>query len=46
MYINKKRKKPDPKAESIFETEKRLRDEAIKISKTFIHIKPVKYLLK
>lgn len=46
MYINNKRKKPDTKAESIFDTEKRLRNEALNISQTFTHTKPVKYLLK
>lgn len=46
MYINKKRKKPDPKAESIFETEACLRKEAREISKNFVHMKPVKYLIK
>lgn len=46
MHLNKKRPKPIPKTETIFETEARLRKEAIKISKTFVHTKPVKYLLK
>lgn len=46
MHINKKRKKPIPKTETIFETESRLRKEAIEIAKTFVHVKPVKYLLK
>jgi hypothetical protein len=46
MYINKKRPKPIEKSESIFDTEKRLREEAITISKNFTHTKPTKYLLK
>ncbi len=46
MYLNKKKKKPDTKTETIFEMEKRLRDEALQISKTFTHTKPIKYLLK
>lgn len=46
MHINKKRPKPIPKTETIFETEVRLKEEARKISKTFVHTKPVKYLLK
>jgi hypothetical protein len=46
MYINKKRKKPDIKQESIFETEARLKVEAVEISKNFQHVKPIKYLLK
>jgi hypothetical protein len=46
MYINKKRKKPDLKTESIFETEARLQKEALAISKSFVHTKPIKYLLK
>lgn len=46
MHINKKRKKPDIKNETIFETEARLKKEALEISKTFVHTKPVKYLLK
>ncbi|MDN3672639.1 hypothetical protein QWY99_22035 [Flavobacterium branchiarum] len=46
MYINKKRRKPDAKKESIFDTEARLVEEARKIAKNFQHVKPVKYLLK
>jgi hypothetical protein len=46
MRLNKKRPKPPEKAERIFDTEKRLREEAITISKNFNHTKPVKYLLK
>lgn len=38
--------KPEPKRESIFEMEHRLRAEAIAIAKTFQHVKPTKYLLK
>lgn len=46
MYLNKKKKKPETKNETIFETEARLKKEALTISKSFIHVKPVKYLLK
>lgn len=46
MYLNKKKKKPDTKNETIFETEARLKKEARTISKTFIHTKPIKYLIK
>jgi hypothetical protein len=46
MYINKKRPKPTEKAESIFDEEKRLREEALVISRNFTHTKPIKYLLK
>jgi hypothetical protein len=46
MHLNKKRPKPITKTERIFETEKRLREEAIAISKNFVHTKPIKYLLK
>lgn len=46
MYINQKRKKPNTKLESIFETEARLRAEAIETAKNFKHTKPIKYLLK
>jgi hypothetical protein len=46
MRLGKKREKPYTKAESIFDTEKRLRQEAIEISKTFNHTKPTKFLLK
>jgi hypothetical protein len=38
--------RPTLKAESIFDTEKRLRHEAKEISQKFIHIKPIKFLLK
>jgi hypothetical protein len=40
------RKKPLDKSETIWETEHRLKAEAIEISKTFVHEKPVKYLIK
>jgi hypothetical protein len=46
MHINKKKTKPAEKSETIFETENRLRQEAIEIAKTFVHTKPIKYLLK
>jgi hypothetical protein len=46
MYLNKKKKKPDTKNETIFETEARLKKEALEISKSFIHTKPIKYLIK
>ena len=46
MRLYKKPKKPTLKAESIFDNNKRLRQEARQISQTFIHTKPVKYLLK
>lgn len=46
MRQKKYPKRPTLKAESIFDTEKRLRQEARQISQTFIHTKPVKFLLK
>jgi len=46
MRNKKLPKQPPEKRETIHETEARLRREAIKISKTFIHTKPIKYLLK
>jgi hypothetical protein len=46
MYLNKKRPKPAEKSESIFDTEKRLREEAIAIARNFTHTKPIKYILK
>lgn len=46
MRQKKYPKRPTLKAESIFDTEKRLQQEAREIAKTFIHTKPVKYLLK
>jgi len=46
MRLGKKREKPYTKTESIFEMQIRPRHEALNISKTFIHTKPVKYLLK
>ena len=46
MHTKKLRKKPDSKAETIFETEARLKKEAIELSKNFKHTKPIKYLLK
>jgi len=44
--MRNKRPKPITKAESIFDTEKRLQLEAKQIAKTFNHTKPIKYLLK
>jgi hypothetical protein len=46
MRLNKKNPKPPEKTETLAETEYRLRQEAIKLSKTFIHTKPTRYLLK
>ena len=46
MHFNQKRKKPTTKMESIFETEARLKKEAIEISKNHKDVKPIKYLLK
>ncbi len=46
MRQKKYPKRPTLKAESIFDNDKRLKQEAREISKTFIHTKPVKYLLK
>lgn len=46
MRQKKYPKRPTLKAESIFETEKRLQKEAKQISQTFVHTKPVKFLLK
>jgi len=46
ILSKKKRKKPDTKAETIFETEARLIREAKEISKKFVHTKPIKFLLK
>ncbi len=46
MRLGKKREKAYTKNESIFEYEARLKKEAIEISKSFVHKKPIKYLLK
>jgi hypothetical protein len=46
MNTKNKQRKAIEKTESIFEQEARLRKEAIEISKTFVHKKPIKYLLK
>jgi hypothetical protein len=48
MKLGKKafKPKPNPKTETIFDTEKRLRNEAIEIAKNYVHTKPIKYLLK
>jgi len=40
------RNRPLNKSETIWETEARLKKEAIEIAKKFKHIKPAKYLLK
>lgn len=44
--LNKKKPKPAPIQESIFAIDKRLHLEAIEIVKNFVHVKPIKYLLK
>lgn len=46
MRNKKLPKQPPEKRETIHETEARLKREARQISKTFIHVKPIKYLLK
>ena len=46
MNTKTMRKRPIDKSESIWETEARLKREAIDISKSFVHKKPIKYLLK
>ena len=46
MHIKKMPKKALQKTETIFEYEARLKKEAIEISKSFVHKKPIKYLLK
>jgi hypothetical protein len=46
MILNKKNKKAVEKSESIYDYEARLKQEAIEISKNFVHTKPIKYLLK
>lgn len=46
MYTKKPPKKALDKTETIFEYEARLKREAIELAKNFVHIKPVKYLLK
>lgn len=46
MSKNLKKKRPVLKTESIFETEARLKNEAKSISQSFVHIKPIRYLLK
>ena len=46
MRLGKEREKAYTKTESIWELEQRLKKEAVEISKTFIHTKPIKYLLK
>lgn len=46
MILNKKNKKAVEKTESIYDYEVRLRQEAIEIAKSFVHTKPIKYLLK
>lgn len=46
MRQKKYPRRPTLKAESIFDAEKRLHQEARQISQTFVHTKPIKYLLK
>jgi hypothetical protein len=47
MHLGKNRPaKPIDKTESIWEYEARLKKEALEISRTFNHTKPIKYLLK
>lgn len=46
MRQKKDIKRPTLKAESIFDAEKRLQHQAKHISNTFVHTKPIKYLLK
>lgn len=46
MRNKKLPKLPPEKRETIHETEARLRREAREISKSFVHTKPIKYLLK
>lgn len=46
MNTKTMRKRPIDKSESIWEAEARLKKEAIEISKSFVHKKPIKYLLK
>lgn len=46
MRQKKDIKRPTLKAESIFDAEKRLQQEAKHISNTFVHTKPIRYLLK
>ncbi|MDA6068017.1 hypothetical protein NJT12_00170 [Flavobacterium sp. AC] len=46
MRQKKDIKRPTLKAESIFDAEKRLQQQAKHISNTFVHTKPIKYLLK
>lgn len=46
MHKNLKKRRPELKTESIFETDARLKKEALTISKNFVHTKPTKYLLK
>lgn len=47
MPRNKKLPKlPPEKRETIQETEARLKREAREIAKTFVHTKPIKYLIK
>lgn len=46
MPRNKNRIKSLVKRETIFETEERLKREAIEVAKNHQHTKPIKYLLK
>lgn len=46
MHKNLKKRRPVLKTETIFETDARLKQEARNISKSFVHVKPVKFLIK
>lgn len=46
MHKKVKNRRPELKTETIFETERRLRKEAQIIAQNFVHVKPIKYLLK
>ena len=46
MNTKTMRKRPIDKSETIWKTDARLKKEAIEISKSFVHKKPIKYLLK
>ncbi|SMO42386.1 hypothetical protein SAMN06265349_101707 [Flavobacterium resistens] len=46
MHKNIKKRRPVSKTETIFETDTRLRKEAVAIAQNFVHVKPIKYLLK
>lgn len=46
MHKNIKKRRPLEKSETIFETNARLRQEAIELAKNHKDKKPIKYLLK